>query len=172
MSATEAAVVPAPGSVLRGKGPLTFVAEDKFTDVTRELLRRGWQQCSVASPLFDFKFLNYWAIRFDALRPHQLVNHFRGAIQLAHKSHLAAAGLVCMPTTFALHVPGAARLTCASPPVPAWRVAVLWLQLHLTMCACRLLASKPRPARGGWQRGSERRPRAAVEPLLRAVRGG
>lgn len=50
-----------------------FICDDKFLDVRRGLLKRGWTPNSVlGSPSYDFKWRNYRNINFRLLRSQQV----------------------------------------------------------------------------------------------------
>lgn len=80
----------APCHVLSRLPRKVFIADDKFGDVVRALERRGWQRQarSPAATFFDLKWRNGHNIRYDRLRAHQMVNHFRGSRQAARKTQL------------------------------------------------------------------------------------
>jgi hypothetical protein len=68
-----------------------FVADDKFPDVIAQLHARGWTRFPHdAFPNFDLRWTNYAKIAWPRVRPHQIVNHFHGAVVLSRKNELAA----------------------------------------------------------------------------------
>ena len=64
-----------------------FIADDKFADVHRVLLARGWKENhSHASPYFALKWRNLRTISFAAIDNDQIVNHLQGAAHLCSKA--------------------------------------------------------------------------------------
>ena len=64
----------------------SFIADDKFDDVIRELRDvRGWRACgSENDPFFDLKWRNLSKTKFQSVRPHQIVNHLQHAERLSN----------------------------------------------------------------------------------------
>ena len=67
----------------------TFVADDKFLDVNRELEERGWKKMPTRSPVADLFWRNYGALQFSRLSARHFANHVVGSISVAHKAHFA-----------------------------------------------------------------------------------
>jgi tubulin monoglycylase TTLL3/8 len=64
--------------------------EEKFPDVCRNLLERGWEKSEWDNiPGIDFKWKSYSKIRFGTVKANQYVNH------LEHAHNLSNKGLIC-----------------------------------------------------------------------------
>lgn len=67
----------------------TFYADDKFEDVAKELIARGWTRSRDILPANDLTWSNYARIKFDQLREDCFVNHLRCIDVLSNKAKLA-----------------------------------------------------------------------------------
>ncbi|KAJ8608869.1 hypothetical protein CTAYLR_005253 [Chrysophaeum taylorii] len=66
-----------------------FMADAKYDDVIRALRERGWRSSDNSKDDASLVWQNLATTDFEALRPHQLVNHMRGIQVLSHKATLA-----------------------------------------------------------------------------------